>query len=702
MVSRDSVAREEVIKTCCAMCSWTCGIKAHVKEGKIVKVEGDPDHPVSQGYLCAKGAAATDYVYSPDRLKYPMKREGESWKRISWEEALDTISLELTKIKDTYGARSLAVITGMSFVTQGVAGMYLLRRFCDVYGTPNYFTPECMCFLSHIVANIMTLGKFPCADPVNSKCIVLWGHNPSHSNPLLANHVSKAMKKGAKLIVIDPRRIPLAKKARVHAQIRPGSDCALALGMLNVIISENLFDKEFVEKWTSGFDRLADHVKSYPPEEVEKITWVPAETIKQIARTYATAKPACIVQGFNALDQQAAGFQASRAIIILQSITGNLDIPGGYVSVNMGGLMMSAVPEYPSLRLPEMLQEKPLGCNEYPLCAPVFDDWTGQGMLLADTILTEKPYPIKMIIVAGSNPVVTWPNSNKFKQALGKLDFLVAMTQTMNETAQLANIVLPAATFLERTELQDQIVNTCLAAPYLNIRNKVIEFYEAWPDWKFCFESAKKMGYGEYFPWKDMEELIDWELKPHTGLAFKDLKGKNFVPYGSVEYKEYEKKGFKLPTGETKVPLYAPVMEMFGYDPLPTHKEPKESPISSPELAREYPLVLTTGARRFEYLHSSYRNIPKLRKKFPEPFAEIHPDTAQSYGIKNGEMVAVETKRGGIEIKAQFTEDILPGVISIPHGWAKANVNVLTDDKGEDPVTGYASLKALLCKIRKV
>ncbi len=681
----------EIIKTACLLCSMGCGMNVYLDSGKIARVDGMVEHPLNRGVLCPKGEAAVEYVYSPDRLKYPLKKEEGQWKRISWEDALDTIVAKLTETKEKYGARAFAIGIGMSILLAGSSTVGLIRRFCYAYGSPNCFSVESMCYRCRIIGYILTYGRFRVADPENSRCIIVWAHNPENSMPPVGAFILSAKEKRAKLVVIDPRRTPMAKRADIHVQPRPGTDCALMLGMLNVIISERLYDREFVDRWTVGFDELVEHVKRYPPEEVEKLTWVPAKTIREIARTYATTKPACIIQGVNGLDQHPTGLQNSRCVAILQAVTGNIDVPGGFIR-------SPRLRENP-IEMPTKPEVKAIGQDEYPVFYSVFgrEFGEGQSMLLPDVLLTGKPYPIRTMIITGSNPVLSWPNSKKVEEALKKLDFLVVMDPFMSDTARLAHMVLPAATFLERVELCDYY--SLWGVPYVMLRKKVIEFEECWPDLKFWFELAKRMGYEQHFPWKNIEKATDYVLKP-SGLTVKYLTEEkpSGITYGSVKYKEYEKEGFRTPS--EKIELYSKTLEEFGYDPMPTHREPAESPLSNPDLAKAYPLILTTGARLLEYIHSQLRNVPRLRNKMPEPLAEIHTDTAKKFGVGDGKIMLVETRRGIIEIKAKVTEDIVPGVINIPHGWSQANVNILTDEKPVEPIIGYPGLKALLCRVR--
>ncbi len=686
------MTREQVVKTACNMCVARCGLDVHVVEGKIVKVEGMAEHPINEGHICPKAAAIIDYEYSPDRLKYPLKREEGGWRRISWEEALDVIADRLAEIKNAYGAKSLAVFVGMQMLLDGLPGRGLAQRFCDVYGTPNYFNVDSMCYRPRVVAYYLTFGERVIADASNAKLIMLWGHNPDSSDPPTARTIRGAKEKGAKLIVIDQRRTRLAKEADIHVQPRPGTDCALALGILNVIVSEGLYDKEFIANWTVGFEKLAEHVASYAPEKVAEITWISAERIREVARLYAAAKPACICQGFNALDQTTSGFQTSRAIAILQAVTGNVDVPGGFIA--------GWDPEVRTPRLTHMLEEKPLWRDEYPLAYEVWGRpiGEGQGMGLPDVILTGDPYPIKAMIVSGSNPALTLPDSKKVVAALKKLDLLVVMDIVMTETAQLAHLVLPAATFLEKTNIP--AYGRVYPHPYVILRKKIVEYEESWPDAQFWLSLAKRMGFEQHFPWKDPEEFLDYSFEP-SGLSVKMLTEEK--PEGLIYEMKYggmKESGFLTPS--KRVEIYSETMAKLGYAPLPTYSEPVESPVSTPDLAREYPLILTTGSRVLQFLHTRMRNIQRLRKAVPEPFAEIHPQTAGEYGVKEGDMITVSTERGSINIKAKVTEDIMPQVINLPHGWAQANCNILTFARPADPISGVPTLKALLCKIGKI
>ena len=680
----------ELIKTDCILCVWGCGVNASVKDGRLVKVEGMAEHPLSQGLLCPRGRHLVDYVYSPDRLKYPMKKANGGWQRISWDEALGTVAEKLDLLKDNYGARTLAIFCG-SIGVENIELAAFADRFGGAYGTPNFLSVESNCFRSRILARQLTFGTYLVEEPEKANCIILWGHDPTRSKLPLARQIYHALDNGLKLIVIDPRRTSLAKRA-THIPIRPGTDCALALGMLNVIISEDLYDKDFVDKHTVGFAQLAGHVKQYPPETVETITGVPASDIRKTARIFATSKSASIVQGICTLDQQINGLQSSRALAILQAITGNIDVPGTWTNVPF--------PRPGSLHID--VTEDPIGTAEHPLFHQLWGRRSpyGQAMYFADAVLSEKPYPIKALLVTGGNPALTLPDSNRIKQALKKLDFLVVMDLFMTDTARMADIVLPACSFMERSGI-GYVYAVTSGLPYILLRKKVIEpLEECWPDWKFWCELGRRMGYGELFPWQSEDEIIEHWLKP-SGLTLKQLSEEHpeGMFFAEKKYDMLKKSNFRTPSG--KIELYSETLAEHGYDPLPVYIEPSQSP-ANPELARDYPLILTTGVRSPQYTHTQMRNISRLRRLAPEPLAEVHPDTAGKYGIADSDMIALETKRGQLKIKVRTTEELLPGVVSIPHGWAEANANLLTELEPRDPVTGYSELKVLLCRISKV
>jgi anaerobic selenocysteine-containing dehydrogenase len=465
------------------------------------------------------------------------------------------------------------------------------------------------------------------------------------------------------------------------------------LGLIHVIIADRLYDAEFVERWTAGFGLLAEQVEEYTPDQVETITGVPADLIRRVARTYATTKPAHLEAG-NALEHHNNSAQALRAVMILRAITGNLDVPGG--NVLLQELPLADI----SLQDKRPAHLKPLGAERYPLFIDLANFVPGDCLI--DAVLDRKPYPIKAMIIAGGNPAVTWPNSQRVEQALDQLDFLVALDIYMTATARHADLVLPAASVMERTQLIVRAGPYGTKNPpwYLMLRKPVMDPAERRSDWWFWSELGRRMGYGDYYPWADEEQAINHLLGP-TGITLEDLKASpNGLFYGQAKYRKYEEKGFRTPSG--KVELYSTIMANAGYDPLPVYQEPTESPVSAPELAKMYPLVLTTGRREAAYTASRHRNLPSLRRAKPEPRAEIHPATAALYGIRDADWIQVETLRGHIQIKVKVTEDVLPDLVTVPFGWEEANANILTDDRNCDPVLSCPPLRSELCSVKRI
>ncbi len=680
--------QREIIKTDCALCVHSCGLNVHVDDGKIVYVQGMPEHPLSQGYLCPRGESLVDYVYAKDRLTHPLRKENGTWHKISWDKALDIISDKLEKIKEEFGPEALALYCG-SVGVENIELSAFAQRFRGAYGTPNFLSVESFCYHALITARLLTFGRYLMEEPEKAKSIILWAHNPDQSYPTRTRRINEALEAGADIAVIDLRKTSFAPKG-LFLRPHPETDCALALALIHVIIKEELYDKTFVKNWTVGFTELKEHVKNFTPQWAEDITGVSADKIQLLARTHARAESGCIIQGTCSFDQQENGLQTMRALAILQAITGNVNKPGSWVRVPF--LKLS------DLRLP--VDKKPIGVENYPLFHEIWGRKYPYGHALAfpEAVLEERPYPIKALIVTGGNPAVTFPNVQILRKALKKLDFLVVMDVFMTETAQLADVVLPANTFLEKAGLAftyavDQGV------PYLMLRKKAIDFAACWPEWKFWTELGKELGYHDFFPWKSAEEVTSHLLEP-SGVSVEELeKNPSGLFYDQIVYGVYD--GL-FATPSRKVELYSQTLKDYGYDPLPVHKESRVSAKRNSSLKEQYPLVLLVGNRNIEFTHSQLHNIQSLREKAPEPLAELHPDTAKKYAVGDGKMINIETPKGSIKMKAKYNEAIGPEMVSIPKGWAKAMCNELTDYDVRDPIMGYPAMKNILCRINTV
>ncbi|MDP2725926.1 MAG: molybdopterin-dependent oxidoreductase, partial [Dehalococcoidia bacterium] len=452
--------------------------------------------------------------------------------------------------------------------------------------------------------------------------------------------------------------------------------------------------------WEHFTDRLSD----YSPESVSEIVWVPSEQIREAARTYAKARPAALGLHLG-VSQHTNGFQNNVALNQLIGLCGNIDVVGGNVDWNVGISRWFAM-GWPALeQLPAGMAEKRLGSKEAPLlsggvfaCAHYTKVW--------EAILTGKPYPVKGMVLVATNPVVSVENSREVKEALEKLEFLVVMDYFMTPTGELADIVLPGAHWTERDNLSEEVCKNFITA-----RPRCIDpLFERWPDEKFYNEVAKRLGLADFW-WKDVEEILNWELK-EFGITWEEMKEK-YIIEAPKKYRAYEGAGFRTPT--KRLELYSSSLDKMGFDVLPYYEEPFYSPVRQPEMAIEFPLVLTAGGRIAGYYHSAYRGIPWLRELAPDPQGGIHPRTADKLGIREGDWVVVETSIGRIRQKAHLNEGLNPGVAQIHHGWWQgckelgedgygwdsANANVLIDNKHNDPYTGTPDMRGALCRVYK-
>jgi anaerobic selenocysteine-containing dehydrogenase len=692
-----------IVKTYCArMDHGGCGILAHVENGKITKIEGDPDSPINRGTICAKGIAQIERLSHPDRLIYPMKRVGEKgegkWKRISWDEALDTIAGKIGETIEKEGEKAISFAQG----TPKGLELFLMLRLANILNIPNISTPGNICHMPRETASNLTCGFFPIPDYSGfPACVIVWGSNLFQTNEegIIGSQLRGALDHGAKLIVIDPRKTGIASRADLWLQPRPGSDLALALGMLKVIVDEVLYEKAFVENWTKGFTELVEHLHQYPLDRVSDIAWIPKEQIVQASHLFSQAKPACVQWG-NALEHNLNSVQCARALLILMALTGNLEVPGG--NVNRPGPAL--------MRTGELVQSKKFIDKKENILSPEFRLATLMGFvpsqMIVKAILTGKPHPIRMMYLQGGNPLLSYANAKETFEAMKNLNFLAVSEIFLTPTAQLADILLPAASNFEF----DDIGHFGLPHGFILARPKVVEPRgECWPDSKILNELGKRLGCAKYF-WKDMGECLDEVLKP-AGITYDDFKGIGILK-GKWKYRSYEEKGFNTPSG--KVEIFSQRLKEWGYDPLPLYRELPESPYSTPELFKEYPLIFTSAKDPF-YFHSSNRNIPSLRKLSSDPVALIHPETASHLGIDEGDWISIETKRGTIQQKAKLTPEIDSRIIVLSFGWwfperkdlelfgwKESNLNILTDNGPPyDPAIGSVPLRAVLCRVRK-
>ncbi|WP_025321217.1 molybdopterin-containing oxidoreductase family protein [Deferrisoma camini] len=692
---------DRVVRTHCRMCHGGCGVLVYCKGERAEKIVGDPDCPISRGAVCSKGIASIQLAYHPDRLTHPVRRVGPKgggrWERISWDEALDTIAERMLRHKERHGAES--VVLGYGTGRENEAVIY---RFANTFGTPNVLTAGHFCYGPRIATGLITCGGVPVVDYENRpRCLVLWGNNIVISNPdeYKGESFSRALDAGARLIVVDPRLTRAAARADLWLRLRPGTDAALALGMARVIVDEALYDREFVENHVHGWKPFVERLREYPVDRVERITGVPREQIAEAARLFATTKPAAIQWGV-AIEQQNTCADNNRALMALMAITGNIDVPGGQVLFRPPPVR--PVSEFSAHRmLPPEQRAKRLGGDRFRL-AHHFAIINPKAVW--DAVLTERPYPVKMLFFISSNPLLTRANADEVRRALEAVEFMAVADFFLTPTAELADIVLPAATWLE----MDYIGDYWKRHGYLVARRKAIQVGECRSDHEMLNDLAHRVGLGEHW-WGSFEQALDHILEP-MGVTFQEFLRMGHVR-GEVRYRKYRSGGFSTPT--RKFELYSTLLEKWGYDPLPRYREPPESPVSAPDRAREYPYVLITGARLPGFFHTENRQLPGMRELHPHPQVEIHPDTAAREGIREGDWVVIESPRGRCRQRAKLTEAVPPDVVAAQHGWwfperpepdhgwAEANVNRLTDNDYEacDPAMGATPVRTLLCRI---
>ena len=674
-------------------CHGGCGQKLYVKNGKLVRIEGDENHPWNQGRSCPKVLALTQYMYHPNRITRPLKRVGArgegKFEPISWDEAFDICEQRLNEIKQKYGAESAIFVQGTG---RDIGGPITMLAYS--YGSPNWVQLGLSghsCYTPRLAAMKGVLGDYFVADCsqflegryedpewVPPEVIVTWGQDSTTGCPdsFYGHWVVDCMKRGSKIIAVDPRNTWLTSRAAHHLQLRPGTDGALALGMLNVIINEGIYDQAFVEKWVQGFEQLRERVQDYPVEKVAAITEVPAEEIVAAARMFAHSRQAAVQWGVP-VDMCPDGHAVAHAITCLSVITGDVDIPGGQVFARPS----HGVTSYPfsteelnklyGADLIKRLNEKRIGADVYPMVKN-FRGWCQPDMVI-DQIDSGKPYPVKAAWIQTANVIGGQAARAEFHyEAMKKLEFIVVVDLFHNPTTVgLADLILPAATFPEKDSIRSWW------APLTAITKRV-QVGECKSDWEINFELAKRFNPDGMKRWKTLEDMFNERMAP-SGMSVKELEQQGgwkmpvdgpFRPYRRHErglLRPDRKPGFNTASG--KIEVYCDTFKGWGLDPLPFYTEPPQSKNSTPELYKKYPLVMITGARSQLYFHSEHRMIPWLREKMPDPYVEVHPETAVRYGIYDGEWVYLENDMGRVKRKAKISRKVKADHVHTMHGW---------------------------------
>ena len=709
---------KETVTGICGICPGGCGVNVVVVDGKVEKISPLKDHPI--GVVCIRGLHSKEIVYSKDRLKYPLLRVGEKgegkFQRITWDEAIDRIVRAFQKTRDEYGAQAVMSYFGRGSFESGLMDVFGVpgatsqgvTGFLYPFGSPNGTGVSSICSVAYnFLAAIPTVGApmhaiYP--DFEHTDLVVIWGANPpTDSPPDKVKKILAAKKRGARVVVIDQMRSGMAKLADQWIGIRSGTDGALALSMMQVIINEGLYDEAFVRDWTTGFEALRDYVEQFPQEKAEKITRVPRETIRDLARSIGGTKGASLVM-FTGLEYSNCGVQSIRAALCLWAITGNMDVRGGLM------FRPPSPASFPRIKLDPPQGVKPIGADKYPYFCDSFK--SAQFLEAPRAILRGDPYPVKTLLIFGASLLTSLPDPELWKKCFKQLDFMVVYDRFMTADAMYADIVLPATTNYETLGYQRY------PGGYCQLRQKVIEpMEEAKSGYAFLAALAKGLGYGHLFPATDEDRLkFAFETGP---VSLEDLKAHpEGVKYdaGGQEYRKYAKgllrkggePGFNTPSG--KLELVSSLLEKYGYDGLPVYVEPIEGPLGSPELYRKYPLVFNSGARLQSAFRSQHLNIPGLLKLQPKPQVLIHPADARARGIENGDKVWVESPRGRVGFWAKVTNDVMTGQVEVnvgggspihAEGWREANTNYLTDYENRDPISGFPVYKALLCEVKK-
>jgi anaerobic selenocysteine-containing dehydrogenase len=782
----------------CALCVSRCGSVAVVDSGRFIALEPDPSHPTGQA-LCAKGRAAPELVYHSDRLTYPLIRtrpKGDldpGWQRISWDEALDLTAAKLRQLAVTHGPESVVFTSASPSTSASADSIMWIERLMGAFGSPNFSVSMELCGWGRYLATVYTFGaSVPgvyMPDLEHASCILYWGYNPNVARLAHATATVDALKRGARLIVVDPRRAGLAGRADLWLQVRPGTDAALALGIAHVMIEQEWYDHAFVRDWTNGpllvrgdngrllterdlvaggsadryiawsdaqqhpigydpalgryegdsaelallgefeidtlqgkvmcrpaFDLVAELCRRNSPEKVEAICGVGREQMVRAAQMLWEARPVAYY-AWSGVEQQTNATQIARAIAQLYTLTGSFDVQGGNVLfAGVPAANVAAVEPDPARQPAPALgfAERPLGPSRWQHVST--DE-------IYRAILEQQPYAVRGMVGFGANLLVAHADGRRGREALAALDFYVHADLFMNPTAELADIVLPVASAFEREAFKIGFEVSAEAQSLVQLRPRVVDPRgEARSDTEIVFDLACRLGLGHHFWDGDIDAAYRYQLGP-SGVSLESLRAnprgvrlplqtryrKYAEPHNGVAY------GFATPT--RKIELYAETMLAHGYPPLPEFEEPLISPLSRPELAERYPLILTC-AKHTLFCESQHRALPSLRRLALDPEVELHPATAAERDIAPGDWVSIDTPKGSVRARARLNDSLAPDVVCGQHGWWQAcpdvgapgydpfsadgaNLNIIIGNEAIDPISGSVPHRAYLCQVRR-
>ncbi len=644
-----SVQYDREVFTLCEQCVWRCGVRAKIRDDKLVKLDGNPFHPHSNGMLCPRGQAGISTAYDPDRLLYPMIRKGARgegiWQQVSWDDALNYVAQRMQEIKDKYGPEAMIFSTTHNMIQP------VFENLLKAYGSPNYGTQRSLCFNAMIVANLMTFGlEEPGRDYSSAQYIIYTGRNMldaisnSESQALVA-----AIARGAKVVVLDPRFTKTAAKATEWLPIKPGTDLAFHLAMLHEVIYNDLYDKEFVATYTVGFDEVKEAVREYTPEWAAPITEIPAATIRRIANEFAMAAPHAFAHPNWRTSNFLNSFQTERAIAVLNGLVGNWAQPGGLQPVageEGGGLGVPSHPPYPrisALRLDGVPWKYPL----VPLKLGVFQE-------IRDNVLTGQPYQAHGWFIYRQNPVNGLPERQKTMEAFSKMDFIVTIDISMNDTAWFSDVVLPESTYLERYDplaiVEDKVF----------IRQPTIEPLGESKSGLWIFKQiGERLGLGDYFQYKDEEDYLRQELAP-LGVSLEEIKRSGFVTMPKSTETSSGETTLSWSTPSGKIELASEVLRNSDFPAVPTWEEPPAAP--------EGQFYLLTG-KVAQHTQFATQNNKLLHERVPDNPLWINAKVAGERNIGDGDEVWVESAAGKVKTVAHVTELIRPDCVYMTPGF---------------------------------
>jgi thiosulfate reductase/polysulfide reductase chain A len=643
------------IPSMCEMCVWRCGLLAKVKDGRVVKLEGNPEHPHSKGNLCPRGQSGLMNTYDPDRVLTPLIREGRRgqglFRKASWDEALDLVAAKMLDIKQKYGPEA------MVFSSTHNLSQPLFENLLYAFGSPNYGTQRSLCFNAMIVANLMTFGmEEPARDYSQVKYIILTGRNLMEAISTSETHdLSHAIDSGVKVVYLDPRFTKTAAKATEWLPIRPGTDTAFHLALLNIIIGEKLYDQSFVDRFTVGFDQLAKEVRRYTPDWAAQITGISAATISRIAHEFAAAGKYALAHNGWRTSNFVNSFATERAITALNTMVGNWGTTlFGAGSEESGGLGAPPQPPYPrtsALRLDGVPWKFPF----VPLKIGIFQE-------LRNSVVAGDPYQAHGWFISRQNPVMSIPDRNETLKAFAKMDFIVTADILLNDTAWFSDVVLPEASYLERYDPLNVVGDKAF------LRQPVIEPQGEGKSALWIYkELGQRLGLGDYFQYKDEEDYINQQLAP-LGVKVDDIKAKGYAELNEEAGGEEANE----PTWNTtsgKIELYSETLAKAGFDGVVTWQEPPQ-----PGDDRFY---LLTG-KVAQSTQFGTQNNQLLHKYSDEPRLWMNAKTAAKRKLKEGDWVEVTSEVGKVHILLHATEAIRPDCVYMTPGYGHLSKGLTT------------------------